>query len=174
MDNRRTHPPIHEIARLVTLYRARDVKPYQWAAVGDAYHRPTVELVRARHRLLRAAHAIGRELHGAIPAVDEIAAAAVAYVLLDDGQTPDVVRRFATVTDEAIADGDPRNAMRAALAGSGPNPRPQWTMGIMLKAWGLWVTGSTCRQISWRDDQPVPRVAGWPAFAIPTPTERPQ
>jgi len=165
---------MHSIARYVTLYRARDVKPYQWDSVRDTYHRSTVELIRARHRLLRVARAYGRELHGRIRAVDEHAAGAVAYVLLDDGQPSDVVRRFFLLDDETVGDDDPRTAMRRALAELTPADGPQRTMGIMLKAWGLWVTGSTARQLSWRDDQPIPRVAGWPSFSIPTPIESPQ
>lgn len=176
MDNRRTYPPLHEIARLVTLYRARNVKPYQWDSVGDALHRQVLELTRARHRLLRVAHTIGRELHEHIPAADELAAAAVAYVLIDDGQSLDVARRFVVPGHggEQLEDGDPRTAMRRALADLPVGARPQRTMGLMLKAWGMWVTGSTCRELSWREDSPIPRVAGWPSFAIPAPPDHPQ
>jgi hypothetical protein len=163
------HPPLHEIARYVVLYRSRNIKPYHWDGVGDSYRRATVELVRTRHRLLRAAHSIGSAVRAVVPAADELAVGAVAYVLLDDGQPPEVVRRFVGIVDETLPDGDPRTAMRVALAASSPNVRPQWTMGIMLKTWGLWVTGSTCRVVTWREDQPIPRVAGWPSFSIPTP-----
>jgi len=176
MDNRRTYPPLHEIARLVVLYRARGIKPYTWDRVGDAYHRQIVELTRTRHRLIRAAQAVGRELRQHIPAADEYGAAAVAYVLLDDGQPPHVVGRFCIpgYGGEQLADADPRTAVRRALAQLPPGHAPQRTMGLMLKGWGMWVTGSTCRELTWREDAPIPRVAGWPSFAIPTPIESPQ
>src|SRR4029078_7217073 len=119
--------------------------PCGWDTARAPSTRSPVELIPARRRLLRVARAYGRELHGRIRAVDEHAAGAVAYVLLDDGQPSDVVRRFFLLDDETVGDDDPRTAMRRALAELTPADGPQRTMGIMLKAVGLWVTGYAAR-----------------------------
>ena len=176
--DKRTHPPLHEIARLVTLYRARNVKPYMWDSVGDTYHRSIVELTRARHRLLRAAHAIGRELRGHIPTVDELAAGAVAYVLLDDGQPPAVVGRFVIpgYGGEQLEDADPRMALRRALAALPPSTmRP--TMDDGADAQSVGTVGNRLNlpradvAAATRRSRASPT---WPTFPIPTLSERPQ
>jgi len=176
VDKSRLKAPLHEIARLVILYRARGLRPHQWASVKDEYHRDVITLTRRRHRLLYAAHAIGRDAHRMNPYVDEYGASAVAFVLADESNSPPhVVRRFLCpgANGEAIEDNDPRLAAQRAARTLPLDSPPYRTMGVLLKAWGIWVTGGVARELSWRDDAPMPRVTGWPAFRIPEPKETP-
>jgi hypothetical protein len=162
-------PTIHDIARVVILYRRRNIRPADWDTVGDAYHRAILTLVRVQHRALLVALTIGRDAHTFNRSMPVLPAAAIAYVVTDAGNPSDVARRFLMPGSyrEAIEDGDPRTALQQAVKGLPPDAPVYRTMGLAMRAWGFWVTGSNLRQLNWPPDAPVPRVEGWPAMRVP-------
>ena len=176
------HPPqppqatVRAVATAVCRYHTRGVTPYTWAdtPVPDNH----VNLLLRDHRTgLRVALAVGREAHLWMAAPVGPAATA-AYLLMETGNTVDDVRRFLApgVTDtEPPGDvdyEDPRLSLRRVmlLHATHTQPHPEHeTLAYILKAWHLWVSGAVARQVTWRPDDGMPRIARWSVDVPVTP-----
>lgn len=93
------------------------------------------------------------------------ATSAFAFLLLDDGHSPEDIRRYLAPTDGLIETDDPRIALwrTMRLFGANHDAQPDYLiLGYLLKGWNLWVTGRLAPTIHWTHDEGMPRIASWP------------
>lgn len=156
----------HAVAELVVHYRRRDGRRKRWSQ-GTVEWPQVIGLTRTHHAELRRSLAIGRDANRAMGA-PVTPAAAVAFLLLDNGHDLALIRRFfaAPSTLEDVDDNDPRRALRRVMY-SFTEDDPQLAMGYMLKAWGLWVTGGECRMLKFAIEDGMPPIASWPSVELP-------
>lgn len=155
--------PAHLVARLVALYRGR-YPLTDWSTA-----QPSADVVRRiltqNPARMQVAMTLGHAAHGYNRAPVE-SAAAVAYLLLDEGHGIATVRRFLAPAladppehERALDPRDPRVSLARTMRiySAQHEPHAYWeTMAYMIRAWNFWVRGERLNTVRWQKDWGMP------------------